>query len=114
MLDKDGVHLFIMQLTFPRSATGSYLYATRTAPTSTPNTAFTAVPVISGSDLFPPPPVTVSHPLSLRRVKGVVLSIVSFRLTGSGEVSVVSSMQFPPANSHFWASLRCRARSGKD
>ena len=113
-LDKDGVNLFIMQPTFPRSETGSHLHATRIAHTPTPITGFTAVSVISGGELSPPPPVTVSHPLSLRRAKGVVPSNVSFPPTGSGEVGVVSSMQVPPASTHFWASVRCRARSGRD
>ena len=67
-LGKEGVHLLSKQLTFPRSEPGSYLYATRVAPTPTPKTAFTSVPVISGSELPPPPPVTVSvSPPSCRR-----------------------------------------------
>ena len=94
-LDKDGVHLLNKQLTFPRSEIGSYLYAARIDPTSNPKTAFTAVPVISGSGLSPPPQVTVSHPRSPRRVEGVVFSNVRFPPTASGEVSVASSTQFP-------------------
>ena len=52
-LDKDGVHLFIMQLRFARNETDSYPYATRIAPTPTPNTGFTAVSVFLAVN-FPP------------------------------------------------------------